>query len=394
MVVAHINGKMLTWARTRAGLTLSAVAKGKITVEKLIAWESGDDLPTESQAQALAEKLGISYAMLFMPEVPPPDTPNIPDLRTKSGQPLRNPSLDFRDVYNDALVRQDWMRDQRQDEGRTPLQFIGQYSLDSDPKKVAQSMRRVLDLATSARVDCPDFEEFLRHLVRTAEHAGILVMRSAIVRHATRRKLNENEFRGFALTDTYAPLVFINDSDAKAAQIFTLAHELAHLWIGANGVSDRRPDQHGDSQNEIELFCDKVAAELLAPESEFRAKWLRGDTLKTARTAANFFKVSTLVALRRAKDLDLITFGAFVDSVRSEYARFREIERRKRDKPKEKEKSGGNFWASFEIRNGAPLNAAVVRALNTRRTTFTEASVLLGLNLGSTLRYLQRVTAK
>lgn len=357
--------------------------------------ESGSDLPTENQAQALADKLGISYAMLFMEQVPPPDSPNIPNLRTKTGQPLKNPSLDFRDILNDALVRQDWMRDQRIDEGGAkPLPFVGQFSLASDPKEVAQSMRRTLGLTTDARVDCLDFEAFLRHLVKMAEDAGILVMRSAIVRHDTRRKLDENEFHGLAITDPYAPLVFINDSDAKAAQIFTLAHELVHLWIGADGVSDRHPDQQGDSQNEIELFCDKVAAELLAPELEFRSKWRAGEALQTARASANFFKVSTLVALRRAKDLNLITFDTFIDSVRSEYARFREIERKKREKPKEKAKSGGNFWASFEIRNGASLNAAVVNALNARRTTFTEASVVLGLNLGSTLRYLHRVTPR
>src|ERR1035438_4829825 len=117
MVVAHINGKTLTWARKRAGFEIERLAKGSITVEKLRAWELGKDHPTQAQAISLAGKLGISYAMFFMPRVPPPDNPPIPDLRTLSGQQLTNPSLEFRDVFNDTVIRQEWIRDERIERG-------------------------------------------------------------------------------------------------------------------------------------------------------------------------------------------------------------------------------------------------------------------------------------
>src|SRR5580692_12563969 len=109
MVIAHINGKMLTWARKRASLEIDRLAKGTVTVQKIKAWEAGDEYPTQAQATALAQKLGVSYAMLFMPLVPPPDNPPIPDLRTINGQQLKNPSLDFRDVLNSTIIRQDWV---------------------------------------------------------------------------------------------------------------------------------------------------------------------------------------------------------------------------------------------------------------------------------------------
>jgi Zn-dependent peptidase ImmA (M78 family) len=393
MVAAHINGKMLTWARQRAGFEFDRLAKGSVTAQKLKAWETGDEYPTQAQAMAIAQKLGISYAMLFMPTVPPPDNPPIPDLRTFNGQQLTNPSLDFRDVLNSTLIRQDWVRDERRDRGEKPLDYVGRFTVSSDPKKVAADMRQALDLAPQDRAACTNFEAFIKHLVARAEDIGVLVMRSAIVGHDTHRKLDVSEFRGFALSDATAPVVFINDSDAKAAQVFTLAHELVHIWIGADGVSDRRPNLQKESTNTIEVFCDKVAAELLVPEAEFAKVWRDGPLMSSARATAQHFRVSTLVALRRARDLNRIPFDSFIEAVNVEYARFRDIDRKKREEQKKKETSGGNFWASFEIRNGKALNSAVVKALSTSRATFTEASTLLGLNIGSTIRYLRRVGA-
>jgi Zn-dependent peptidase ImmA (M78 family) len=393
MVTAHINGQMLTWARQRAGFEFDRLAKGAVTAQKLKAWEAGDEYPTQAQAMAIAQKLGISYDMLFMPTVPPPDNPPIPDLRTLNGQQLKNPSLDFRDVLNSALIRQDWVSDERRDRGAKHLGYVGRFTISSDPKKVAANMRQALDLAPGGRAGCPDFEAFIKHLVSRAEDIGVLVMRSAIVGHDTHRKLDVNEFRGFALSDTIAPVVFINDADAKAAQVFTLAHELVHIWIGADGVSDRRPNLQKESINTIEVFCDKVAAELLVPETEFAKVWREGPLMASARATAQHFRVSTLVVLRRARDLNRISIDRFIEAVNAEYARFREIDKKKREKQKEKETSGGNFWASFEIRNGKALNSAVVKALSSSRATYTEASTLLGLTIGSTIRYLKHAGA-
>jgi Zn-dependent peptidase ImmA (M78 family) len=202
-----------------------------------------------------------------------------------------------------------------------------------------------------------------------------------------------DEFRGFALSDPLAPIIFVNDSDAKAAQVFTIAHELAHIWIAADGVSDRKPNQKGESKNAIELFCDQVAAEGLVPSTEFSSTWVGKSVMENAKNAAAHFRVSTLVALRRARDLGYISFDSFMVHVDAEYTRFREIEKKKKAPSKKKDGGGGNFWASFEIRNSRAFNAAVVTAIRSNRTTFTEASNLLGVTLAATVRYLKRVSA-
>ncbi len=55
--------------------------------------------------------------------------------------------------------------------------------------------------------------------------------------------------------------MFINNSDGKAAQMFTISHELAHIWTGHSAGFDFR--ELLPANDPVELLCDKVAAEFL-----------------------------------------------------------------------------------------------------------------------------------
>lgn len=392
MALAYINGKILTWARKRVGYDIERLVGGKITVAKVIAWESGESYPSEGDAEALAEKLGISYAMLFMKAPPATALPTTPDLRTLSGKPIEKPSVDFLRVLTDTLARQEWCRGDRLDAGAKPLPFVGKFTLADRPSVVAAAMTSVLDLDLSHRSSCNSYEDFLKSLVKMAEQAGILVMRSGVVRHATNRPLNVNEFRGFVLNDSYAPIVFINDTDAKAAQVFTLAHELAHIWIGADGVSDRHPNTKKDSRNAIEVFCDKVAAEFLIPEAAFPSHWRAGTSdEQNMRETARFFKVSTLSALRRAKDLGRLPLPKFFQLVDEQYDHFKRLATQEREKQKRRERKGGNFWASFDLRNSPTFNKALAASLKQERISYSDAASLFGVNISATVTYLRRL---
>jgi Zn-dependent peptidase ImmA (M78 family) len=126
----------------------------------------------------------------------------------------------------------------------------------------------------------------VRALRVAAEAAGVFVVTNGIVGNNTHRKLDVDEFRGFVLVDDLAPFIFINGADGKAAQMFTLAHELAHVWCGQSGVFDLRDLQ--PTGDDVEQVCNKIAAEFLAPAGELRNVWPR------ARQAAEPFQALAL----------------------------------------------------------------------------------------------------
>jgi len=394
MAIVKINGGMIAWARRRVNATIDSLSTAAIKPSTIQEWENGTAFPSEKQAMDLADRLGIAYSMLFIPNVPPDEKIQIPDLRTVKGQALRNPSRNFLAVLDDAKARQEWISAERKDTGHKPLGFVGRFSLRDNTDTVAADMRRVLNVNYEFRQEAKNFEDFLRRLSMRVEEVGVLVMRSTVVRHITRRSLDANEFRGFNLIDKYAPVVFINDTDAKAAQVFTLAHEVAHIWIGQEGISDRRPQEKGNSANLIELFCDGVAAEFLVPKEEFKKIWNDSRTagINVAAISAHF-KVSELTALRRAKDLAKISPTYFFARIYEKYDAYRrkEAEERAKQKAKPKEERGGNFWASFDLRNSAQFNRTVGESIFRRRLTYSEGASLLGVSVMTAATYVSRL---
>jgi Zn-dependent peptidase ImmA (M78 family) len=206
-----------------------------------------------------------------------------------------------------------------------------------------------------------------------------MVVINGVVGNNTHRKLSDDEFRGFVLSDTYAPLIFVNGVDAKAAQMFTLAHELAHLWLGQAGVFNLEALQ--PANNAVERFCDKVAAEFLIPTHEFKAAWSEAERAEEPyQFLARQFKVSPLVAARRALDLGLIGKGKFLTFYRA----YREDERRKKSKS-----DGGNFYATQGVRIGKRFGDAVVRAVKEGRMLYGDAYALTGLRGRSFDKYAE-----
>lgn len=261
---AFINPDILSWSRQRAGLSEAQVAKGlSVKLERVKEWERGLSLPTFNQSQKWAAVVHVPFGFLFL-KAPPQEHLPLPDLRTVGGVFPEKPSLNLIDTVRDVLRKQDWYLDYLQDQERSQLPFVGRFSLRSPVKDVVADIRRILGVTDDfARMS---YDDYFRALVSGAEDAGILVMRSGVALGNTHRKLDVSEFRGFAISNALAPVVFINSAEAPTARLFTLMHELAHIWIGSTGVSD------GSSQSarQEEAFCNAVAGEFLAPELIFR----------------------------------------------------------------------------------------------------------------------------
>lgn len=396
MNVAYINPKIITWALARLKKNPEEIATNTMPAEKIRAWERGEHYPTEPQAEVLATKLRIPYLVLFLSTPPPAEAVPIPDLRTRSGRSVTKPSADFIEVINGALIRQDWFREQRKSSGASKLNFVGRFGINDSVPEVAASMRSVLRVNNDFRSACRSWEDFLRRFIQQAESVGILVMKSGVVGHANQRRLNVKEFQGFALSDPLAPVVFINDCDAQAAQIFTLAHELAHIWIGETGISNARlVNRSLTDLAVIERFCNQVAAEFLVPEKSLKVSWQsRLEPRQNIERIIRFFRVSSLVALRRAYDLKHLEYGVFKRLMQDEYAKLKAIEEKNRKKQAERQKRlAGDFWATFRLRSSTLLAKTVAAKLRNASLTYSEASSLLGVSISTVERFLQRESA-
>jgi len=375
MTQAKINPTILRWARNRLQLTEEEVARKvglKEKPERVRAWEQGESLPTFRQAQKLARVLHIPFGYLFLSQ-PPLTTLPIADFRTLPEVRRGNFSPELEDVLNDALRKRDWLRERRIQEGAAPLPFMGRFSTRTSPQILCKDIRATLDLSIPTAKDAQSWTEHLRILVRQAEKAGIIVLQSGYVDSNTHRALSVKEFRGFALADPYAPLIFLNAKDAVNGRIFTLAHELGHLWTGTSGISNPEatlPEKvdasHKLSLLSIERLCNQVAAELLVPAQIFKERW----QIRNYQELAKEFRVSTLVILIRGYEMGLLPTQEF-QTLYAEAVQEIVIRENKTRSP------GGDFYRTFQTRNGRLLLNEVAQALREGTLLYTEASWLL-----------------
>ena len=383
-VEAYVTPKVLRWARERDHLSAEQLAKHfKVSPSRVEDWEQGVSRPTFRQAERLAQHLNVPFGYLFLSQ-PPADKLPLPDLRTVGDQPPPDPSPELWDCVADAVEKQAWYHDYLEDEGTGPLEFVGRESLNNAPAELAAAVRSELGIDASLRATARSWEQFLALLIGRAEAAGILVLRNGVVRNNTHRPLDVSEFRGFAISDRLAPLVFINARDAKSAQIFTLAHELAHLWLGKSGISNPNYRERSESQpNVVERVCNRAAAELLLPKDEFIPIWEHAASVEEkVRAAAVHFRVSRLAALRQAFDLDLVDskhYWPLYDKLLEEGLRV--------------SGAGGNFYNSLLARNSPTLTKALFTAMAEGRSTYVEASRLLNVRASGLDALRERVLA-
>ncbi len=159
--IAYISAPVVKWARERAGLSHEELATqlSSINASQVQAWEQGTSLPTFSQAEKLAEKLRLPFAVLFLDE-PPKITLPIPDLRTVAQATKEKPSLEFFDVVSDALLRQRWYREYQEEHEATPLAFVGSFGPSAAVIDVAEDMARHLDINEDLRNECTTWQQF------------------------------------------------------------------------------------------------------------------------------------------------------------------------------------------------------------------------------------------
>ena len=371
MVRALINPDMVRWARERYHLTRAEAApKTGTTAAILEDWEKGNKQPTFRQARRLAKAFRVSFGYLFL-SFPPPDFHPLPDLRTKDGETPSFPSPDLLDTIHDAQRKQAWFVEDIASEHGGPLPFVGRFAVNDKAEDIAEDIAGTLGIGERMRDHTRSWEDFLTQFIRRAEDAGIVVLRSGVVGSNNNRKLDVDEFRGFVISDDTAPLVFINSQDAKSAQIFTLAHELAHIWVNESGVNNPDYRQGWDKQpNSIERLCNRVAAETLLPQGEFLSHWRDDEEVsQNVQTLARRFRVSVLTVLRQALDLGRLGQETYRKLLSDELGR----------QTRRAEGQSGDFYNTFLARNSRLFCESVVAAVSTERVGRIDAARLLNV---------------
>lgn len=372
-VRVEVRPTVLEWARARSGV---ADEDWDRRFPRFNGWLAGDTEPTLKQLEEFARKTHTPVGFLFLDE-PPVEPVPIPDFRTISDRPVGAVvSADLLDVIYANERRQEWYRDNQILEGEAPLPFVGVATTADAVEAVAGQMRAVLDWTAESRAACRTADAALTWLREHAEAAGVLVMISGIVGSNTHRTLDPREFRGFALVDEYASVVFVNGADSKAAQVFTLAHELAHLWLGETALSDLDP--RTTRTNDVERWCNQVAAELLVPMAEFRNRFHHAVPLREQlKPLAEHFRVSTQVILGRLREAAVLTWEQYLVELDEERARVA-------DYVAERGSGGGNYYNTKPVQVSKRFASAVIASAKEGRTPYTRALRLLDVKKEST----------
>jgi len=373
-VRVEVRGRLLAWARDRARLDAAALTR---RFPYLPEWERGERSPTLKQLEAFAQATHTPIGFLLLDD-PPDERVPIPDYRTMGGVELTRPSADLLDTIFQCQQRQEWYLEFAQVTREDAVELVGSLSVSTPVTEAAAMMRESLSFGIDERG--PTWSDALRLLMERAEECGVLVMVNGVVGSNTHRKLDPQEFRGFALSDPLAPLVFINGADTKAAQIFTLAHELAHLWLGESALSDA--DLAATPTVATERWCNRVAAEFLVPLTDIRTSFDAGSPLtQELERLAKRFKVSTLVVLRRVHDAGLLAWDEYRAAYQGELERILAI-------LGDREGSGGNYYNTQPVRVSKRFARALIASTIEGQTLHRDALQMLGFKKMATFQEL------
>jgi Zn-dependent peptidase ImmA (M78 family) len=377
METIELSPAVLSWAASQAGEGLHelAVRVSKKSVDKIAAGTL-----TYPQVLKYAKLAGVPLGFLFLPEPPEQRKAPLADFRTlPDAHPL---SKDFYDVFDDIVFKHSWILERLKSEGAEPLDFVGKYKSNRPTADVlAAEIRVYLDFNEAALQNLRNSDQLFSFLVDQSEKNSIYVFKNGVVGNNTTRPLSVAEFRGFAIADPICPIIFINGADASAAWVFTLAHELAHLWIGDSGISDTAAISH----NQTERYCNAVAGEFLVPKNKFIKVWneLPSESSDVRlEVARRTFKVSKTVVARRAYDFGLIS-----------HAEYFEIYNFARKAAKDKKSAGGDFYRSLAVRNSKAFSKQISGLAASGSLNLSEAGRLLNTTPNNVLKLYEKQNA-
>jgi Zn-dependent peptidase ImmA (M78 family) len=377
-----LNPHILTWARDAAGLSVEEAAhvlgfkdtRDRTAAERLQAMEAGEEQPSRSVLLNMARAYHRSLLVFYLSE-PPRTGDRGQDFRRAPGTqpPEYDPTLDA--LIRDIRGRQGIVKDLLEQIEPKTVDYVASVTMDVPPAELA---RRITDrlgfsLAEFRQQANPQSAfTYLRDKVETSG-AFVLLLGNLGSHHTN---ISSRVFRGYAIADPVAPFIVVNDQDAHVAWAFTVLHELAHLWLGATGVSD------GNIDAQLESYCNSVAGEILLPESDMNElRFLNRTSLQeTVRAVAQFasrWKISRAMVAYKLLRVSIISRD-----------RWQEVNRHYEDEwhtaqalpaSKDKNTGGPSYYVVKRHRLGHTLLDLVKNSLMEGFLTHTRAGLVLGV---------------
>ncbi len=367
-VTVPVAPEVLRWVQSRSGHDADYFVS---RFHDWLRWLDGSLSPTVRDVEKLSEASHVPFGVFFLDSAPDVRLP-IADFRTGRRAGTEEPSQDLLDVLHQSQRRQDWFRDYVLRQGGMALNFVGSVAGASDAEGIGARISARLHFAVASRNGLRTMEATRKYLVRAAEAAGVLVVATSMVGNNTRRMLDPEEFRGFSLSDDLAPLIFVNTADTLGGQLFTLLHELAHIWRGDSGLDNQRFASL--SAESRERWCNDVAAGVLVPLQDLRNNYRGGTLPEELERLRKRYMASTLVVLLQLKKASILPADGFDDLYQAELERVMMVA----GGSSHGGSSGGDFYANQPLRVGETLSKALMRDGFEGGTPMPEAIGLLG----------------
>lgn len=363
-VNVSIQPEIINWALSQT----EEEKLGTKMMDNIKQWLNGTKAPTFNQIEDFSRKSNIPLGYFFL-QKPPVEQIKLLEYRTVDSIHLANPSRNLIDTIHEMECIQDWMKDYRRELEFDVLALVGSMKNEKKAKVIAHRIREDLGLEDTWYEECKDSRDAFSYIRRKLEECGVVVMMNGIVGKNTHRALDVNEFRAFAMVDEWAPLVFINSADSNAAKLFSLIHEVAHIWIGQDDLfNDRR--NNIEEVNATEVICNAVAGEIIVPEDVFLDKWksreANEDPYSTITELARCFRCGEVVVARRALDFNKINKDLYYYVTQTAIDNYNQMR-------ENKENSGGNYYNTMGTRLDGCFVRALCESVNMGRTSYSEA---------------------
>jgi Zn-dependent peptidase ImmA (M78 family)/DNA-binding XRE family transcriptional regulator len=383
-IEALVKPHMLKWARERSGFDLFGAAKRiGVKPERLVEWEKGTMKPTINQALKMAEKYRRPLSLFYLDEPPEDFQVAMKDFRTfPAGLPgVYSPGLLLE--HRNAVTRRNLVIDLLDDASAGAFSYVGAVTTGSDPEKVGQKIRQLLNIEWKTQKKWKDEREALNWWRESIEKLNVLVF------HTNHQGIivEMDEARGFSISEPLFPVIVLNSKDSFTGRIFTLIHESVHLMLNQGGVCDCREYAAGEQERSVEIFCNHAAGAVLVPfdilmnhkvVKEHRAYGKRLRWEEREIKALSFdFSVSNEALLRRLLIFGL-TSSKFYEEKREEY-----IERWEKIKSDGEKKVHPPYFRMKLRQIGKPCARVVFAAYYDRKITLSDVMDYIGVKARS-----------